>query len=135
MPVETRSDSDASVTSLVSGILNDAQDLLKQQVNLFKHELREDIRKTKDASQVLGLGVGLMLLGTILLSFMLAHLLSWAVPDLPLWACFGICGGAMMAGGIIVYYVAMAKFGAFNPLPDQSAQALKENVQWITNPK
>ena len=95
MPVEMKSESDASVTSLVSGILNDAQDLFKQQVDLLKHELREDIRKTKDASLVLGLAVGLLLLGAVLLSFMLAYLLSWAMPELPLWACFGIVGGAV----------------------------------------
>lgn len=36
--------SEASVTSLVRGILNDAQELFRQQSALFKAELREDMR-------------------------------------------------------------------------------------------
>jgi len=133
--VKSNSNNDASVTSLVSGIINDAQELFKQQIELLKHEVREDLRKTKEASQMLGVGLGIAMLGAILVAMMCAYLLNWAFPQLPLWACFGICGGVLVAVGVGIFYVAIGKFGSFNPLPDQSAQALKENVQWITNPK
>ena len=38
-----------SVTGLVSGILADAQELLKQQIALAKAEIRSDLQKTKQA--------------------------------------------------------------------------------------
>jgi len=42
-----------SLTGLVTGIINDAQELLKQQVALFKQEVKDDIRKTKEAAVAL----------------------------------------------------------------------------------
>jgi H+/Cl- antiporter ClcA len=135
MATGVKSENDASVTSLVSGIINDAQELLKQQFQLFKQEVREDLRKSREAALVLGLGIALGLIGAILLALMLAHLLAWAAPQMPLWVCYGICGGVIFAIGLGLYVAGLAKFDSLNPLPKESARTLKENVQWITNPK
>jgi hypothetical protein len=135
MITDVKSENDASVTTLVSGIISDAQDLLKQQVELFKGEVREDLRKTREAGTVLGLGLVVCLVGAILLGLMLVHLLAWADPAITMWGCYAICGGAILAIGIGLCFAGVAKFNSFNPLPDKSAQALKENVQWITKPK
>jgi len=126
---------DASVTELVGGIINDAQELIKQQFELLKHEVKEDFQKSRDASLLMGVGGVVGLVGLIHLTLMLVYLLQWAAPSLPLWACFGICGGlvAIVGGGLL--YAGIHKFSTFNPLPDETAQALKENVQWITQPK
>jgi len=58
MATDLRSDHEPSVTELVSGILNDAQTLFKQQFEMLKHEVKEDFRKTREASLMLGLGAG-----------------------------------------------------------------------------
>jgi hypothetical protein len=55
--------SGASITGLVTGIINDAQELIKQQVALLRHEVREDFRKTRDATLSLGAGAAVALLG------------------------------------------------------------------------
>jgi hypothetical protein len=135
MATDVKPELDPSVTTLVSGIIGDAQDLLKQQFDLLKHEVREDIRKTKDASLIVGLAVGFGFVGAVLLGLMFVYLLALTEPALPLWACFGICGGVILVVGIVLYFVGLAKFNSFNPLEDQTAQTIKENVQWITNPK
>jgi len=135
MATELKPENDASVTTLVSGIITDAQDLLKQQIELLKHEVREDICKIKNASLVFGLGFGLGLAGATLVGLMLAHLLAWTEPTLPLWVCYGICGGVILVIGIVLGCVGLAKFDSVNPLKDETAQTLKENLQWITNPK
>jgi len=135
MATDVRHENDASVTTLVSGIITDAQNLLKQQFELLKHEVHEDLRKTRDASMAVGLGAIVALIGGVLLALMLVHLIAWALPALPLWACYGICGGVILAIGGGLVWAGMAKFNSFNPLPDETAQTLKENVQWITNPK
>jgi len=135
MATDLKTGHEPSVTTLVSGIISDAQDLMKQQFDLLKHEVREDIHKTKEAGFTLGVGAGLALVGAIMLLMMLVHFTQWAVPDLPLWACYGIWGVAFFAGGAVLLYMGKAQLDSFNPLPDESAKALKENVQWITNPK
>jgi len=93
-----------SITGLVSGIVNDAQELIKQQMTLFRHELQVDIRKTKEGVLSLGIGLGVAALGGLMLVFMLVHLLQSLAPELPLWGCYGIVGGMLIAvGGILCY--------------------------------
>jgi hypothetical protein len=125
---------EASVTSLVRGIVNDAQELFRQQLGLFKAEFREDMRKTREAALSLVVGVGVAFFGVLLLLFALVYLLSWT-SGLPFWASFAIFGGIVLALGMALIYAGKKRFESFNPLPDQSAQALRENVQWITNRK
>jgi len=127
------------VAPLVTGIIDDLQELIKQNLTLFKVEVREDLKKTKEAAAALGVGVGLAAVGALHLTFMLVYLLWWAFdpaarsPGLPLWVCFAIVGGVFAGVGGALYFKGKKKLDSFNPLPDQSAEALKENVQWIKN--
>jgi hypothetical protein len=124
--------SEANVTELVRGIINDAQELFKQQIALVRAEVRSDFSKTKEAVSALGIGIGVAALGVVLLCVMLVYLLHWAVPTLPLWVCYAIVGGvlAVVGGGLI--YAGIRKFQSFNPLPDQSVEALRDNLQLRT---
>lgn len=126
--------SGTSLASLVSGIISDAQELIKQQVAMLRHEIKEDMRKTKEVATSMGVGVGIGILGVILLCFMLVYLLA-LIPGIALWAAFGIIGGILVIVGGILAYLGKKRFESFNSLADESAQALKENVEWITNPK
>lgn len=124
-----------SVTELISGILNDSQRLIRQQVEMVRAEFKEDLRRSRQVAQYFGIGIGLIGLGTLLLVIAAVYLLNWAVPTLPLWACWAIVGGiATVAGGIAVL-VANRMLSSYNPLPDKSFQALQENVSWIANPQ
>jgi hypothetical protein len=120
------------MTSLVTDIVHDAQELLKQQVTLLKEEVREDLRKTKEAALSLAVGLGVGLIGALLLGHMLSQLLYWAVPSLPLWACYGIVGGPLAALGGGMLWAGTKKIQSFTPVPKQTIQALKENLTWTT---
>jgi hypothetical protein len=132
-----------SVTGLLQGIINDIGDLIRQEIKFARTEMKADLRKTRDAAVVLALGAGTALLGAILLAFMLVHLLHRLTvpagtdvqPGLPMWACYGIVSAVLLAIGAGVSYLGMSMFQAFNPLPDETAQSVKENVQWIANSK
>jgi hypothetical protein len=126
--------SGASITGLVTGIINDAQELIKQQVAMLRHEIKEDFRKTKEATLSLGSGVGAALVGTIFLCFMVVYLLH-EVGGLPLWASYLIVGGVLATVGGVLIFLGKKKLDSFTPLPEETAQALKENVEWITKPK
>ena len=126
-----------TVAPLVAGIIDDVQELLKQNLALFKVEVTQDLKKTRDSFAALGVGVGLMAVGGLHLTLMLVYLLWWAfapttrTEGLPLWACFGIVGGLFAGVGLALFLRGKKKLESFNPLPDESAEALKENVQWI----
>jgi len=139
---EARTTAEPSTTSLLGGIISDFGNLIKQEIRFAKAEFKSDLSKTREAATALGIGIGVASLSGLLLVWMLVHLLHWATSPaeldparLPLWACFGIVGlvfgvigGALIASGI-------RKFQSNNPLPDQTAQTIKENVQWIANSK
>jgi len=133
---ELRTDTpDQSVTTLVTGIINDAQELIRQQFALFRAEVHEDYRKTKEAAVSLAIGAGIAFLGAILLTFALPHLLFWAIPSVPLWAWYLMFGILLTGAGGGLIYGGLRRFDSFNPLPDQTMQAMRENVQWQTTPR
>jgi hypothetical protein len=125
----------ASVTGLVSGIIDDTQRLLKQQAELLKADLRNELREAKEVGLSMAIAGALLGVGGLLLSFMLVHFLSWAIPELPHWGSFAIVGGLFAAAGGIVFYLGREKLEKL-PLPgEQTVEGLKENLQWQTNPK
>jgi len=128
-------DSEVSVTQLVSGIIHDVQKLIQQQLALLRYELQDELAKTKRASVALLAGSVVALVGGILLCLMLIHLLAWAAPELPLWVCYGIVGVPIAALGGALLFVGIRQFQSWHLLPEQSLQALKENMQWLKNPK
>jgi hypothetical protein len=144
MANEVHTSTEPSTTSLVRGIINDLGDLIRQEIKFARTEIRSDFQKTREAATVLALGVGTTVLGVLLLSVMLALLLYWlalepnapAEPSrIPLWGCFGIVSAIFLATGMALSWVGYKKFKSFNPMPDETAQTVKENVEWIMNSK
>jgi uncharacterized membrane protein YqjE len=133
--LQTSSDqsvSEASVPSLMAGIVHDVSELLKQQVELVKTELRADMRKAKEASASLGLGLCFVLLSAILLCFTLVYLLH-EFGGLPLWASYLIITVLVGLPGVGLAFYGWKKFDSI--APEQSVQAIKETLEWQTNPK
>jgi hypothetical protein len=124
-----------SVSALVQGVIDDARNLLNQQIALLRHEVKSDLQKTKEAARNLALGTGISLVAALSVWLMLVHLLHWAAPDVPLWGWYGVVGGLCAIVGGALLFLGREKLRVFNPLPDQSAQALKETIQWKTNPR
>lgn len=132
-PPEAHAPPEPNVTTLVSGIISDAQELFKQQVALLRLELRSDLHKTAQAAGALAIGAGVLAIAVLLLIISLVYLLAWLAPSLPLWACFAIVGGSFALLGVALMFAGARKFQSINPLPSQSLEALTENLQWRTN--
>jgi len=134
MATDLHTGTEPSMSSLLTGLINDGQELLKQQLTLFKHEVEDDFRKTRAASAALVGGALVALIGGVLLSLSLVHLLGWLLPTWPLWVCYLVVGGVIAAVGYGLVSAAWNQFQSFNPLPDKTAQALQENLEWKTKP-
>jgi pheromone shutdown protein TraB len=134
-----RLDCSPSISSLVGGIIGDAQQLIRQEMELARREIQTEVQKAKAAAMSMALGAGMAFMGSVLLCFMLVHLLYWATNDLherfPLWASFGIVGAVLAAVGAGLLYAARAQARAIHLVPPQTAQTMRENVRWIKNPK
>jgi len=130
-----QTNSEPSVTSLLSGIVTDAQELIKQQLLLFKHELKDDVNRTKEALPTLGAGAAITMTALILLGLTLANLLNWLAPEhLPLWGCYAIVTVVFGVVGCALLYFASKTLKSLG-MSRQAAEATKENLEWTTKPK
>jgi heme/copper-type cytochrome/quinol oxidase subunit 3 len=135
MVEDLQSTKEPRVTALVNGIIHDAGDLLQQQMALFKHEVKDNLRKTKQAALSLSLGAALAITGGLFWAFMLVYLLHEVWPGLPLSACYGIVGTVLLVLGGAFLNHGRERLKSVSALPEQSAETLKENVAWIMKRK
>lgn len=140
MATEVQNHSEQSVASLLSGIVSDFQDLVKQQLRLTRQEIETELSKSKAPVSLLAAGWLICLVGVFAFCLMLAHLLHWlGMPagsdpsSLPLWASFAIVSGLflILGGGVIL--AAKNKFEAIGTPLHETVEALKENIEWKTN--
>jgi len=116
----------------VSGILNDAQTLIRQQAAMLRAEIKEDFRRTGDVARYMSVGAVLCAIGGLFLMISLVYLLNWFAPSLPVWACWAICGGLYLVLGGVAVYAGKRILDTYNPLPDKTLNALEENLTWKT---
>jgi tetrahydromethanopterin S-methyltransferase subunit D len=141
MPDNLQSEATPSMSSLVTGIITDAQRLVRQEVLLVRREMQVELEKVKTAVASMAVGAGVSLLAVILLAFCLVYLLNWATGGhtnehgLPLWACFGIVGACLAVLGGILVYIGATKVSTVSLVPPQTAETMKENVEWLQNQK
>jgi uncharacterized membrane protein YqjE len=135
MATNLQTGQEPSVAELATGVIHDFQELVKQQLELFKHELKADVRKTREVATSLALGLVLLSLGGIVVCIGLSELLFWLAPVLHRFGAYLIVGGLVTAIGAGLSYHGYQEFRASNLLPEESAEALKENLEWTTKPK
>jgi hypothetical protein len=94
------------------------------------------------AGLLLAIGAGIAALGVILGAVMRVYLRHWlslpagtAEPGIPLWGCYGIVAAVFLAVGGLMVFVGVKYLQSVNPLPDETAKNVKENVEWIMNSK
>jgi hypothetical protein len=142
MASQVPTSSEPGFSTLLREIANDIGDLVKQQIQFARAEIKSDLQKSKEAVAFLALGAGSAFVGVLFFGLTLVHLLHWltappgADPSgLPLWGCHAIVSGLFVVTGVGLYLTGRKMFQSFNPLPVQTIQTAKENVEWITNSK
>jgi len=118
--------SSPSMTTLMSGILTDVQELLAQQMRLLRLEIREDLHKARTGALFLGAGLGIAAIGGLLLCVTLPLLLTW-LTGWPEWVCFCIFGVVFLFVGGGATFAALKKFQDAASLPETTT-TLKENL-------
>ena len=112
-------------------LLDDAQKLAHQQLEMLKAEVREDFQRSKRAAEYGGLGIVLLTVGCLGLVMALANFLHEHY-QFSLWASWGITGGLFLLIGGALAATSYILLERFNPLPDKTFDAIKENLSWKT---
>jgi hypothetical protein len=129
--MDTRSPRSAapSLAALLGGIMNNAKDLLGQELTLAKLEGQDELRHIKTAALSLGIGVGVAAVGGMLLSVMLVHVLA-TYTEMPLWGCYGVVGSVLAVLGWGLLASGKHTVEEIDVMP-QTMEIMKENAQWL----
>jgi predicted Abi (CAAX) family protease len=136
MSTNLQTGSEPSLASLATGIINDVQELFKQQLDLLKHEFQASLRATVEASASLIIGMAMMLVGGALLVFGLVYLLNYLFPEqLPLFACFMIVAAVLVIPGAGLVLFGVRNFKTVETAAEEATETIKENLEWTTKQK
>jgi hypothetical protein len=129
-----------TITEVVSGIVADVQKLVAQQLALLRSEVKGDWDRAKRAMRPMMAGMVVAAVGVMLAGLTAALALYWAVSPadvdsarIPLWGCFGLTAAAFLivGGGLIA--AGVRAFQSFNPLPNETAEALEKNLKALVH--
>jgi len=120
------------VSSLLGGIASDLQTLIRQEVALAKAEMMREWDKAKAAAGAMAVGAAVLALGGLFLCLTVVAVLHEAV-GLPWWASFLIVGGVFTGLGAVLFFMGRSQAARVNVVPPQTAETMRENVQWIRN--
>lgn len=116
--------------NLLTGILDDAKILMRQEAQLLRDEVKLELSKAGRAASGFGIGAVLGAVGALFLLLMLVHgLHEWT--GLPLWGSYGVVGGMLAGVGLTLILRARSLAGTVHTTPRRSLHTMKENVQWI----
>jgi len=128
-----QADAQPGVATLVGGILEDAQKLVRQEVALAQREVTQAWGKAKMGVALLASALAVCSVAGVLLGFMLVRLLHQYLLPNHEWACFAVVGGlvAILGGGFI--YCGLKQINQVHLLLPQTAETLREDVQAVSD--
>ena len=125
------SDPQPSVASLVGGILEDGQKLVRQELALARREVAESCEKAKTGVALLTGALAVGSVAGILLAFMLVKLLHQFLLRDHEWACFGIVGGVFALIGGVLFQLGRSKISEVQLSLPQTVGSLRDNAQAV----
>ena len=130
--VEPGATAEPSLGELFSRLTSDVTALVRDEVQLAKVELTEEIKAAGRAGGMLGAAAFAGYMVLLLLSFAAA----WALAEVmdAGWA-FLIVAAVWAAVGAFLYLRGRQRLDEVNLKPDQTVETLKEDVQWVKNQK
>lgn len=127
-PVERASE--PSIAQLLGGIVEDAQLLVRREVDLARQEVSNELNKVKQGATSLGIGAGLAAVAGIMLTLMIVYVLH-EVAGLSLWISYLIVGVVLGGAGAVLLMTGINRMKQVDPVPRETIETVKEDVAWI----
>jgi uncharacterized membrane protein YqjE len=117
-----------SIGDITGDLLENAQEIFRDEIRLAKVEIREDLKTAGRAAAILVTGILMALFAFGMLLFTA----TWALDTLlPLWAAAGIVTVVVAVLAAVLITVGRSRVSEVNPKPERTVESMKENVQWI----
>lgn len=124
---QTASRGEESLGTLVTGIVEDLQNIVRGEVQLAKTELKEDVGKLGRGAGMLAGGALVGLVGFIFLMLAVTYLLN---KSLEMWISAGIVGIVLAVIAVVLAMVGKSQLSAASLKPDQTIASVKEDQEW-----
>ncbi|HEY7134407.1 MAG TPA: phage holin family protein [Acidimicrobiia bacterium] len=123
----TRPGTDRSLGELFSAMTGDLGLLVRKEIELARAETKEELRTAGRAAGAFGAGAFVGYLAVVMLSFAAA----WGLSEVMAagWA-FLIVGVVYAAIAAVLLVQARARAKEISPVPRETVQSLKEDVEW-----
>jgi hypothetical protein len=118
--------SEPSLGELISRTTSDLSDLLRDELELAKVEIKEEVRTVGKASALMGSAGLAGYLALTLLCFAAAWGLSEVVPEGVAFLVVAVVVGAVAA---VMFTLGRQRLSHFEPVP-QTVESIQEDVQW-----
>ncbi|MDT0444419.1 phage holin family protein [Streptomyces johnsoniae] len=128
---ETTAERDGSIGGAISEVTADAQRLFRQEVELAKAEVRQEVGKAGKAAGMFG-GAGF---AGYMVAFFLSLALMFGLANVvdAGWAGL-IVAGLWAVAGAVLFVAGRARMKSVSPTPEQTVETLKEDARWARHP-
>jgi len=123
----TRLDDGRPLGELVGEMTRELSQLMRQEIELAKTETKEELAQVTDAGKAFGAGAFLGYLAALMLAFAAAWALAAVMPT---GLAFLIVGIVLAGVAVVALMAGRKRMQGFSPVPEQTVETLKEDVEW-----
>jgi uncharacterized membrane protein YqjE len=124
---QTRPEDNRSMGELLSEMTSEVSQLFRAEIELAKTEAKEEAQKAARAGVMFGAGGFAGYLAIIMLSFAAAWALTAVIPD---GLAFLVVGVVYAAVAAVLFLLGRSRMQEFNPVPQETVETLKEDMEW-----
>jgi Flp pilus assembly protein TadB len=115
------------LSELISRTSSDLSTLFRQEVELAKIEIRDDVQHSAQAGSMFGAAGFAGYLAVVLASLAVVFALDLAMP---LWAAFSSVAALFAFVCFILFRQARTRMSQFRLGPEQTIETIKEDIEW-----
>jgi hypothetical protein len=126
----TETETNRSTGAIVQDVIRDVQEIIRAEFRLAKAEMAE---KAAQASRGGGLIGGAAMAGLLALACLVATCIAALSLVMPVWAAALTMTVLLAALGAGLFAAGKSRLKRVKPVPEQTVETLKEDVQWVKN--
>jgi Putative Actinobacterial Holin-X, holin superfamily III len=116
------------LSELISRTTSDLSTLVREEIELAKIEIKDDLRHTAQAGGMFGAAGFAGYMAALLVSLAIVFALDLA---LPLWSACLIVGAIFAVVAYAMFRQGWTKMKEFTPGPEQTIETVKEDIEWV----